>query len=394
MHTFRIKNFQSIKDTSFTVEGFTVLVGENDIGKSSCFRSIHALFNSRSGDAFIKQGESFSEVSCTANGSTITWKKPRKSGASYTLNKQGNVSEFVNLGRSVPDFIGEMGYGELKLKSDSVDPHFSKQREEPFLVANAGSKKVLTEFFSEMLKFGPLAVGTNKATKDLRDLNSDISLTEKQRDSVLEYLESFPDVEALQQEFEILESLLERKELTEKQSQLLSSYSAYKDIPDIPEESFDPEIISELVKLNRSVGLLKQVQAIPCGLELPDNPDTDSVAELNKILGLDFALRSYLALPEVEDLTLPELDEKIVETLSAIQKYLILLDSPEGVDKLETGTYILELEKVLLDVELNKLNLAVSEMGDKVSLLEAGLRSALEEMGECPLCGAQHKREG
>lgn len=394
MHTFRIKNFQSIKDTSFTVEGFTVLVGENDIGKSSCFRSIHALFNSRSGDAFIKQGESFSEVSCTADGSTITWKKPRKSGASYTLNKQGNVSEFVNLGRSVPDFIGEMGYGELKLKSDSVDPHFSKQREEPFLVANAGSKKVLTEFFSEMLKFGPLAVGTNKATKDLRDLNSDISLTEKQRDSILEYLESFPDVEELQQEFEILESLLERKELTEKQSQLLSSYSAYKDIPDIPEESFDPETVSELVKLNKSVGLLKQVQDIPCDLELPANPDTDSVAELNKILSLDFSLKSYLALPEVGDLTLPELDEKIAETLSAIQQYLILLDSPESVDKLETGTYILELEKVLLDVELDKLTLAVSEMGDKVSLLEAELKSALEELGECPLCGAQHKSEG
>ena len=206
MLNINIENFQSIHSASFNINGFTVLVGENDIGKSSSFRAIHSLFNNRSGDAFITLNKPYSRVSCSFEDKCITWSKHRKTGASYTLSIGDKSQDYDKVGRNTPDFIPELGFGEISLKSGKIDPHFSRQREEPFLVSSAGSKQILTEFFSELLKFGTLGKAIIQVSKDTRKLNTDINVLEKQKELQESILSSFPDPEELKLAFQDLEN--------------------------------------------------------------------------------------------------------------------------------------------------------------------------------------------
>ena len=44
-----IKNYQSIKDVSFEVDGFTVIIGKNNIGKSAIIRALEAPLANQAG---------------------------------------------------------------------------------------------------------------------------------------------------------------------------------------------------------------------------------------------------------------------------------------------------------------------------------------------------------
>ena len=51
-----IQNFQSIDKVAFKIEGFTVLVGRSNIGKSALIRAIHCALTGASGTDFVRHG--------------------------------------------------------------------------------------------------------------------------------------------------------------------------------------------------------------------------------------------------------------------------------------------------------------------------------------------------
>jgi len=59
---FRIKNFQSIKDCEFSVDGFTAISAPNNLGKSATVRAIGHVFFPTAGSAFVRKGAMYAEV--------------------------------------------------------------------------------------------------------------------------------------------------------------------------------------------------------------------------------------------------------------------------------------------------------------------------------------------
>lgn len=384
MHTFTIKNFQSIKNTTFDVRGFTVLVGENDIGKSSCFRAIHSLFNSRYGDAFIKHGEKFSEVTCETPEFTISWNKPKKSGATYSFTYEGKTQEYGNLGRSLPDFFETLGYSPLELKSGQLDPHFSGQRDLPFLVTDSNSKKVLTEFFSEMLKFGPLAEGLNKVNKDVRDTGNELSLLTKQEEAALEYLNEFPDFDKLDREFSSLEKLGKDLELEEFKKAKLKEFIS---LPKLPEVDLSEVGELSVKSLSEKMTLRDKVfEYLEIG-EIPEVEwDLPSTQELEKSFDARNTFSSYKELAELPT----ELGFTVNDQNLKHLEVLVSLRNEVEVDLKKLDILFACLQAMTLSRDILALERAGVTVEEQVKDLEKDFQKGLEEIGECPLCGAAH----
>ena len=351
MISFDINNFQSIKSTSLTVDGFTVLIGENNIGKSATFRAIQALFKNRAGDGFISKGTTYSSVICSYNGNTITWHKPAKGGAEYA-HLAPNASKpvtYSKVGRKAPDFINELGFGEVELKAGKLDPHFSKQREAPFLLSS--SNQILTEFFSELLKFGPLGKASLEVTKDLRKQNSNLKVLEKEIEGLESSISNFPDLITMESDLNGLEdSLNSLMDLQTTLNEVTHCIDLKKSIIDVPDysDSLDAKLaetyaIQDSLEAIESLRILKEQAFTPI-------PEFDLVA-----FDIVESLWSYLQLLDIE---IPEIDDTLL---------------------LKAEYYLYRKEYLILIKNLKEIDATISK-------LESDFDSMLTELGMCPLC--------
>jgi len=138
MLKLKIKDFQSVGDISFDVDGFTVIVGKNNRGKSAIIRAVDAALNNRSGDDFIRWGKTKSEVSFSKDGLEVDWVKG--DSAKYKVNGES----FTKLNRSVPQPIIEAGIKKIEVGDTKLSPQIAHQFKELFLLDNPSS---ITKFF-------------------------------------------------------------------------------------------------------------------------------------------------------------------------------------------------------------------------------------------------------
>lgn len=121
-----IENFQNIQKLSFRIEGFCVLVGESNIGKTSVVRAIQCVTENTPAKAFVRHGSkapakvqiafpSAPNVKLSdgspAKAVLVEW--TRAKSVSYKVVKvsadgQKEVEEFERVGRGVPDHISAL----------------------------------------------------------------------------------------------------------------------------------------------------------------------------------------------------------------------------------------------------------------------------------------------
>ena len=94
----QIKNFQSLRDVSLSIEGFTVIVGRNNLGKSAVFRAIKSALTNASGNFFVRTGESHTSIALEYPNLNLVWQKG-KNVSKYEIN--GKVYELLKLGDDV-----------------------------------------------------------------------------------------------------------------------------------------------------------------------------------------------------------------------------------------------------------------------------------------------------
>jgi hypothetical protein len=358
-----IKNFQSILSCSFSIQGFTVLIGENNIGKSAAFRSVCAALENKTGDDFITQGQPEVQVEIK-DDFDLTWTKQRKKGGSYILDGE----PFAHAGRN-PDILDPLGFAKIKLKNEDLDPHFRFQRERPFLVRE--SNQVLAEYFSEILRFGNLGNAITQCGKDLKQSKADIKVCEKELDRKQKYLQYFAgleQVELLDKECHDLNQSYTLDKLTLGLIESTQSYVDYQlnPLPSAKNVSEDLAVFTTLCSYRH----------------LPESPD--SVPDVSEGMIDDIHL-----LQDIENWrTLPEDTLPPLPTSDVLAYLIYRLNTPEdvtldlaGVDSLLNQTSYLASKWYQQKGE-EKL----SSIEDEIKLLETEQHQLFTELGACPLC--------
>jgi len=392
----RIQNFQSMSDTSFTVEGFTGLWGTNNLGKSAVIRSIKCMFSNTRGSWFVRHGEEQACVEVSDGETSVFWEKGG-GGARYKVGDE----DFQKVKSSVPDKVLEFGIREVVCAGDSLWPQIASQFTDPlFLVNKPGS--VLAEALADVVRISSLSNASAMVKKDHKKELSRIELRTQEVAEIEDLLKGFEGVEELQGD---LDELSRKWTEMNKISRALERLSEWED---------------DRVFLKDRIRMLEEHE-----LELPPEPDPSKVFSILYFLsdlreGIREAREEATRRKSVLDLELPgipaevkELSDELDEMSRLDSSYQELRASLRAYESLQLSEANAELEGfqesledfqkgldeydelsgylegiVEVSAELDKQTGAVRKLESVLQGLEKDIKDLEEELGVCPLCGS------
>jgi energy-coupling factor transporter ATP-binding protein EcfA2 len=336
-----IKNFQSLKDVNFVIDGFTVVVGKNNIGKSAIVRAIDAALTNEAGDAFIRNGESKTEVRIKRKDIDIQWEKG--DSASYKVKVgDGKLEPYTKLNRAIPKPLLEAGFDKIQIEDKMVSPLIASQFEPLFLLNKRGS--VITEVLTALYDMDLISIADDLCQKDLKSQRSIIKTREKDLSDLQAKLLKFKDFEAVKAE---VTGIVEEEKFCIKLQAEINQLVRYEE---------------EIQFLEKSLKVLESLK----GLSLPD------ISECEKMIGdiqwltdkeIEFITSSenYKKLKEVEKIEIPTTTE--TEALVGLVGQLKKWD-----EEIEQMTKAVENHKAIIDT-LDIENLTSLQSDAEIQLL-------------------------
>lgn len=147
----RVRNFQSIRDATIRIEGFTIVTGTNNTGKTALIRAFKALASNAKGHAFVRYGTNSCLVDIRlTDGQEVSWEKGERVKPRYVL--QGH--EF-HPGREVPQEVIAVGIAPIDVGDRELWPQIASQFSgQVFLLDQPGS--VMAEMVADVDRVGHL----------------------------------------------------------------------------------------------------------------------------------------------------------------------------------------------------------------------------------------------
>jgi len=390
----RIRNVQSIRDATLVVDGFTVVTGPNNSGKTASQRAVRGVFTNAPSGPLLRHGEDQLTVDLEfSDGNTIKWEKGDKVNR-YTVN--GKTLSAV--GRGVPPEVSAIGVFPVKAGSDQLWPQIAEQFGGVlFLVDRPGS--VVAEALSDVDKVGKLTDALRFSESDRRTSSSELKVRLTDLAGYEEEVNSFDGLHQAESEISKMElafseadetsrelaSLSELKEKREALSDtilylegaplsLLPSSSLLQEASDLQASLSEAQLL-----LFRKDGLSKEVSSLT-GIHQVHIPDPgDSIrlcSSLKEAASLLTSLASSRSNHE-KALTAHQAAEKIkLPSVENLQKVALMLQDLKDLER-----RLLE-KKTSLRGEESSLTTAQENFESQATLV----KDLLGEAGECPTC--------
>lgn len=303
----RIKDFQSIGDIEFEIDGFTVVIGKNNIGKSAIIRALEAALTNKPGKGDIRLGKKHIEVRIQREGLDLEWKKGDK--ALYKINKE----DFSALGAGViPKPLSEAGFDKMEIGDAKISPLIATQFETPssygelFLINKSGS--VVTQVLSTLYNINVLNEADSLCQKELKSNKAQLKTRENDLKGLQEKLEKFKGFEDLKRE---IEDLAKNEKVCDGLRDEIFQLSQYE---------------TQLTELQNSVKLLSAVKSI----KIPEFSDCEkAMTELSWIEGKEEEFNSLVVivrkLQSIKTIDIPIVEA--IESLTAEVSQLITWDN-------------------------------------------------------------------
>lgn len=352
----RVKDFQSIKDAEIEVDGFTVITGPNNSGKTALIRALRGAFQNTAGTSFVRHGEDTCRVEVGMGDESFAWEKGHKIKPTYEVG-----GKKLNPGREIPDEINALGVRPVVAGGREIWPQIANQFSgQVFLVDQPGS--VLAEAVADVERVGKLNRALKAAEKDKRAASSELKIRNKDLKTYEQELVAFEGVE----DVEALVALCEASEQrVEKIRRAVTGLSDLK------------------TKLDAATHTVESLSGVRTGFD--SLKDTDGlVAKCDETLA------------EIKDLR--ALRHRYLSAQTDFDFAQKAFDSAHGTELPTTA----KLEKYLKGITVFR-NLsaqrdsAISQVADiRTSLdtaeselagLEAEIEETLGELGSCPVCG-------
>lgn len=393
--TIRIRNVQSIRDATLRVEGFTVVTGPNNSGKTASQRAVRGVFTNASPGPLVRHGESHLTVDLTfGDGHTVKWEKGEKVNR-YTVD--GKVLSTV--GRGAPAEVTALGVHEIKAGSDRLWPQIAEQFGGTlFLVDRSGS--VVAEALSDVDKVGRFTEALRLAESDRRSVGAELKVRRADLFAAEQELAGFDtlpgavsqveraeqalaEAESAGADLGILRALFNRKQAADVDIALLSSAPVDlvpKDASFAQDARTQAQDVARLVvehaRLSRETKRLAPIHSLVVPDPKPALDLAPELADLRAILGRLTAARAQRdrAQRHNEGAALVALTPS--EVFARVSKAGgILADMANCVTR--RGAARTELATATRDLEAAKKNLA---------LLTEEVNTLLGDRGECPVC--------
>lgn len=343
MTEITIKNFQSIKEASLNIEGFTVIIGRNNIGKSAIVRAIGSALSNQTGSDFIRRGEKSTEVEIKRDGLDLQWKKG--SSSSYKINGEA----FSKLNRAVPAPVLSHGFRKIDAVSPPLDPLIADQFNPLFLLDKSGTS-IPTEVLSALYQLDVLNRADEACQKDLR---SNKSLLKTREEDIKKYEESLKPY-----------------------SDFLSLKGKISRVKDLRDDIM--RLSAEIEELDE---LIEEYNDVTMTLKKYEGREKVVIPEISKIDGLIADFESFNQL-YTEIKTAAEKVKKLRDNVIEIP------DMGAELRKIETLIEDVKDIRVLAD-ELSVSITSTKETKIQMEAIQSGLESNKKEFSEfevCPSC--------
>lgn len=118
MIAVEIENFQSIESLKFTIDGFTAIVGDSDLGKSAIVRALKCALTGAAGTDFVRHGAACerrlkntkkcrckTSVRISSPKLSFRWEKGDSINKYTVFMEDGQEDVFDRVGSGAPDFL-------------------------------------------------------------------------------------------------------------------------------------------------------------------------------------------------------------------------------------------------------------------------------------------------
>jgi len=393
MPSIHVKNFQSIKDASIEVKGFTALTGPNNSGKSALMRAIRGVFENSPGTSFVRHGEKELEVVVKFEDASVSWSKGtgNRSKPTYIVNG----GDPINPGREVPDEVKALGVTPIEAGGKDTWPTLAPQfTGQVFLLDRPGSH--LAEAVADIERVSQLNAALRQSDKEKRAASTELKVRRSDLQKAEEGLAAYAGLDGVLSDIEGLGETRQYAEKIGKTHQKLSEMRGRLHDAREVEQALAPvgQVVipgvlgaqERLAELVMAEGLRDRLEAARealralVGVESVVVPTTDASGILDELEGAeklrgryhkaaDVASRLRL-LGEVPDISLD---------VSLADKLLKAIDKVEG--------YSYRIGKANQDAQDAAQKLAVSELEYAAAAAEA--HQFLDELGACPTCGKE-----
>jgi len=208
----RVRDFQALGTAELVAEGLTVVVGPSDRGKSALLRAIEAGLFNRTGEGFVRVGQTSAQVALTFNGDgrdhEVVWEK---GGGKNQFNVDG--ADYSRVGRDAPPVLKALGFRDevigARVKDDGkldggemMRPQVARQFDPIFLLDQPGS--FINEVMVKLSRLSVLQRANRACSTDLRSANGQFQFQQQAAQRARETAEVLRPVVALRERIEAL----------------------------------------------------------------------------------------------------------------------------------------------------------------------------------------------
>ena len=381
----RVRNYQSIKDTTVDVKGFTVVVGKSNTGKTALLRAVEGAIFNDSVRGRVRYGEKTSVVDIQYRDIAWTWEKGE--GANdYMVTTPDGTEDYSRVGFKVPDEIVDRGFKEWWVDNVKARPQIAQWHEPIFLLNKTG--KVITELMATVTRLDVVNMAIRKC-----------GLYTKRKRSTLKVREQdLQKAEKRAREFDVLDDI--------DVAGLTTAHTAYTGTKDAIDT-----VDTYTVRLGNLKGILDDYKVLD-DLDVPEAIPTDTLTEIGRVGQWDQKHDTYrttldqldvLDSVDIPDINLQASFEELsqiggwvgkLENYAEMQTFLDTLDSIE-IPEVNLQCTLDGLANVddyitrLLDVggKLKKVKQDLEQLDKDIEHDELHLDEVRGEIDECPVCG-------
>lgn len=175
-YTFRIQNFQAIRDLTIDLWGFTALTGPTDRGKSAIVRALNCVLHNHWDASWITAGQDQTTLTLDLHEHPIIRqikleKNPSKGINTYTITKvDGTVETNPKSGKTTPDSMKEAGIKILTTeRGQEINTNMQDQHDGIFLLK--ATETQVTDMFNALFGTNLIEAALLRANKDAQSIN-------------------------------------------------------------------------------------------------------------------------------------------------------------------------------------------------------------------------------
>ena len=396
-YTVHVENFQSLSDVTVVVDGFTVITGTNNSGKSALMRAIRGAFQNTRGTSYIRHGTTKTAVEITFDdGRKLRWEKGKGAGDKPTYIIDDGKP--LHPGQAVPDEVRELGVKPLNIGGREIWPQFAPQfTGQIFLLDQPGS--VLAEAVSDVNHVSQLNDALRMAESDKRSAQSELRVRLKDQTDLEATVKKYDGVDELDAEVAAIEA--DHAKVI-KIGNVVYAVQILKDRHQTAQEAvanlegIEGVTLPDDTTFRAAQSILDDLATVS-GLKSRRDATQDAIDRLAGVEDIDIPDDTTLAGLLDDCVATGKLKDRMVQAQSAVDK---LTGIPE-IEDLDTT----DAESLLDEANaLGNLRDRWIKASDGVSSIEAdltatdrdleGVAKDIEEilggLGECPVCGSPH----